>query len=53
MSSSARVESKSDEEKWTEWQKRGLDGDRRRTVAMKWGLALIAIALGALFGTLL
>ena len=53
MSSSAPVVSKTDAQRWSEWQDRGLDMDRRRSVAMKWVMALIAIALGALFGTLL
>ena len=52
MSSSAPVVSKSDAQRWLEWQERGLDRERRRAVAMKWVMALIAIALGALFGTL-
>ena len=53
MNSSADTESKSDAQRWIEWQERGLDRERRRAVTMKWVMALIAIALGALFGTLL
>jgi hypothetical protein len=52
MSSSAQVVSKSDAQRWTEWQDRALDGDRRRAVAMKWVMAIITITLGALFGRL-
>ena len=53
MNSSAHTESNSDAQRWIEWQERGLERDRRRAVTMKWVMALIAIALGALFGTLL
>jgi hypothetical protein len=53
MSSSAPVVVKSDAQRWSEWQDRGLDADRRRDVAMKWVMAIIAIALGVLFGRLL
>jgi hypothetical protein len=53
MSSPAPIVSKSEAQRWSEWQTRGLDNDRRRAVAMKWVMALTAIALGALFGTLL
>lgn len=52
MSSSAPVVSKSDAQRWMEWQVRGQDGDRRRAVAVKWVMAIIAITLGALFGRL-
>jgi len=52
MNSSARVVS-DDLQRWREWQDRGLQGDRRRAVAMKWVMALIAIMLGALIGWLL
>jgi hypothetical protein len=53
MSSSATAPAKSDAQRWTEWQARGVDGDRRRAIAMTWVMAIIAIALGALFGRLL
>jgi hypothetical protein len=53
MSSSATVVSMSDAQRWSEWQNRGLAGDRRLAVRMKYVMALLAIALGALFGTLL
>jgi hypothetical protein len=48
MSASAPVSS--DAQRWMEWQDRGLDGDRRRAVAMRWVLAIIAITLAVLFG---
>ena len=51
--SSAPVVSKSDEQRWIEWQVRGLESDRRRAVAMTWVMGIIAIALGALLGGLL
>jgi hypothetical protein len=50
---SAPVVVKSDAQRWSEWQDRGLDADRRRDVAMKWVMAILAIALGVLFGRLL
>jgi hypothetical protein len=53
MSSSAPVAPQSDAQRWRAWQDRGLDADRRRDVAMKWVMAIIAIALGVLFGRLL
>lgn len=53
MSGSVPVEAKSDAQRWREWQDRGLDADRRRDVAMKWVMAVIAITLGLLFGRLL
>lgn len=53
MSSLIPVPSKSDEQRWREWQDRGLEGDRRRTVALRWVMAIVAIALGVLFGRLL
>jgi hypothetical protein len=53
MSSPPPVPSTSDALRWREWQERGLQGDRRRAVAMKWVMALIAIMLGALIGRLL
>jgi hypothetical protein len=52
MSSPALVVS-DDLQRWREWQDRGLQGDRRRAVAMKWMMALIAIMLGAMIGGLL
>lgn len=52
MSSPVPAPSTMDAQRWSEWQARGLDGDRRRTVAMRWLMALIAIALGAAFGRL-
>ena len=51
MNSSTSVVPKSDADRWREWQERGLARERRRAVKMKWVMALIAIALGALFGT--
>ena len=53
MSSSVPVPLKSDAERWTEWLGHGLDVDRRRAVAMRWVMAIIAITLGVLFGRLL
>ena len=50
MSSPARALSGNGAQRWIEWQERGLAGDRRRAVAMKWVMALTAIALGALTG---
>ena len=52
MSSSARIVPTSDAERWSEWQVRGLEGDRRRSVAMKWVMALMTIVLGVMFGRL-
>ena len=53
MSSPAPIVSKSEAQGWMEWEDRGLARDPRLAVTMKWVMALIAIALGALFGTLL
>ena len=53
MSSPAPMVSISDEQRWSEWQNSGMVGDRRLAVRMKYVMALLAIALGALFGTLL
>ena len=53
MNSLRPIASQSDAQRWMEWQARGLDGDRRRVVAMRWLLAIITIALGAAFGTVL
>jgi hypothetical protein len=53
MSSSVLVTSTSDEQRWTEWLNRGLERDRRSVAAMQWVMAIVAIMLGALFGTLL
>ena len=50
MSSPVPAPSTSDAQRWREWQERGLHGDRRRTVAMRWVMAIIAITLGVLFG---
>ena len=52
MSLSTPVVSKSDAQRWREWQDHGVEGDRRRTVAMKWVMVTIAITLGALFARL-
>jgi hypothetical protein len=49
MSSPAAAPSTSDAQRWSEWQARGLEGDRRRAGAVRWVIAIIAIALGALF----
>ena len=43
----------SEDRRWRAWQERGAAGDRRRVVAVKWVLAIIAIILGGLFGRLL
>lgn len=53
MSASAPVVAKSDAQRWREWQDRGLAGDRRRAVAMRWVMAIIVVALGVMFGRLL
>jgi hypothetical protein len=52
MSLPSTAPSPSDAQRWREWQERGRDGDRRRAVAMRWVMAIIAIMLGALFGRL-
>jgi hypothetical protein len=39
----------SEAERWREWQNRGVEGDRRRGVAMRWVMGVIVIGLGALF----
>jgi hypothetical protein len=44
---------RSDDQRWRDWQKSGVEGDRRRSVAMKWVMAFLAIALGVLFSGLL
>lgn len=51
MSSSTPLVSTTDAERWVEWQARGLAGDRRRTLVLKWVMGIIAVMLGALFGT--
>jgi hypothetical protein len=43
----------SEARRWRAWQERGAADDRRRAVAMKWVLAIIAIILGGVFGRLL
>jgi hypothetical protein len=53
MSASTPAVTKSDAQRWLEWQNRGLAGDRRRGVAMKWGRAALAIMLGVMVGRLL
>ena len=53
MSASIAAVAQSDDQRWRDWQKRGLEGDRRRSVAMKWVMAVLAIALGVLFSRLL
>jgi hypothetical protein len=53
MTSSAVNVPTSEAERWMEWQKRGIEADRRRAVAMRWVMAVIAIGLGALFAQLL
>jgi hypothetical protein len=52
MSSPVPAPSMSDAQRWREWQQRGLDGDRRRSVAMRWVMAVIVIALGVMLGRL-
>jgi hypothetical protein len=52
MSSPVPVPSTSDAQRWREWLERGVEGDRRRAVAMRWVMAFIAITLGALFARL-
>jgi len=42
-----------DAQRWRDWQDRGFEGDRRRALAMKWVMAIVAIALGILFGAVL
>jgi len=53
MSASIAAVVPSDDQRWRDWQKRGVEGDRRRSVAMKWVMGLIAIGLGVLFSRLL
>jgi hypothetical protein len=53
MSAPAVVVERSESQRWRDWQDRGAAGDRRRVVAMKWVMAVLAIVLGALFGRLL
>ena len=53
MSTSIAAVVQSDDQRWREWQKRGLEGDRRRSVAMRWVMAVLAIGLGVLFSGLL
>lgn len=53
MSAPIYAVAKSDAERWLEWQNRGLAGDRRRVVAMRWVMAVLAIMLGVMFGRLL
>ena len=53
MSSSPPLVSTTEEERWGEWQARGLAVDRRRAVAMTWVMGIIVVALGALFATFL
>ena len=49
MGASAPVVAKSDAQRWMEWQNRGLEGDRRRAVAVKWVLVIVAIVIGTMF----
>jgi hypothetical protein len=53
MSTSIAAVEQSDDQRWRDWQKRGLEGDRRRSVAMKWVMAALAVGLGVLFSGLL
>ena len=53
MSASIAAVVKSDDQRWRDWQNRGVEGDRRRAVAMKWVMAFLAIGLGVLFSGLL
>jgi hypothetical protein len=53
MSAPTSVAAQTDAQRWTAWQARGLAGDRRRAVAMRWVLAVITIALAAMFGAIL
>ena len=52
MSPLAPVVAKSDAQRWREWQDRGLAGDRRRVVTMRWVMAIIVVALVIMFGRL-
>jgi hypothetical protein len=52
MSASIAAVAQSEDQRWRDWQKRGLEGDRRRSVAMKWVMAALAIGLGVLFSRL-
>lgn len=53
MSAPTPAVAKSDAQRWMEWQNRGLAGDRRRVVAMRWVVAILAVMLGVMFGRLL
>jgi hypothetical protein len=53
MSAPIQAVAKSDAQRWLEWQNHGLAGDRRRVVAMRWVMAVLAIILGVMFGRLL
>ena len=53
MSNSIAAVAQSDDQRWRDWQKRGVEGDRRRSVAMKWVMAFLALGLGVLFSGLL
>jgi hypothetical protein len=53
MSNSIAAVAQSDDQRWRDWQKRGLEGDRRRSLAMKWVMAVLAIGLAVLFSRLL
>ena len=48
MSSPVPAPSKSDAQRWTEWMDRGLEGERRRSVAIKWVMGELALADGDL-----
>ena len=53
MTAPIAAAAQNDAQRWRDWQNRGLEGDRHRTVVMRWVMAIIAIALGVLFGGLL
>lgn len=42
-----------DDQRWRDWQNRGLEGDRRRAVAMTLIMVVIVITLGVVFSGLL
>jgi hypothetical protein len=53
MSAPLAAVARSDDQRWLDWQKSGVEGDRRRSVAMKWVMTVLVIALGVLFSGLL
>jgi hypothetical protein len=53
MSAPLTAVASSDDQRWREWQKSGVEGDRRRSIAMKWVMAVLALGLGVVFSRLL